>query len=48
MGYAPGPEHPGLSAWLARGAARPSLRRAMRELAQGYAVARYIPQVGSS
>ena len=37
MGYAPGPEHPGLSAWLERGAARPSLKRAMRELARGFA-----------
>ena len=38
MGYAPGPAHPSLAAWLARGAERPSLKRAMRELAQGYAV----------
>jgi glutathione S-transferase len=37
MGYPPGPEHPALSAWLERGAQRPSLRRAMRELAAGYA-----------
>lgn len=37
MGHAPGPGHPGLEAWLSRGAARPSLRRAMRELAEGYA-----------
>jgi len=37
MGYPPGEKHPGLSAWLARGAARPSLKRAMRELAEGYA-----------
>ena len=37
MGYPPGEKHPGLTAWLARGAARPSLRRAMRELAEGYA-----------
>lgn len=37
MGYPPGPEHPALAAWLARGAARPSLKRAMRELAEGYA-----------
>jgi glutathione S-transferase len=29
--------HPGLTAWLARGAKRPSLRRAMRELAAGFA-----------
>jgi glutathione S-transferase len=37
MGYPPGEKHPGLTAWLARGAARPSLRRAMRELAEGFA-----------
>ena len=37
MGYPPGPEHPALAAWLARGAARPCLKRAMRELAVGYA-----------
>jgi glutathione S-transferase len=37
MGCGPGPEHPALSAWLERGAARPSLKRAMRELAAGYA-----------
>jgi glutathione S-transferase len=37
MGYAPGSEHPALSAWLERGRGRPSLERAMRELAQGYA-----------
>jgi glutathione S-transferase len=37
MGYAPGPEHPALSAWLARGAERPSIKRAMRELAAGFA-----------
>ena len=38
MGYPPDPAaHPGLTAWLARGAARPSLRRAMRELAAGFA-----------
>jgi glutathione S-transferase len=37
MGYAPGPEHPALAAWLARGAQRPSLKRAMRELAEGFA-----------
>ena len=37
MGHPPGEKHPALSAWLARGAARPSLKRAMRELAAGYA-----------
>jgi glutathione S-transferase len=37
MGYPPAPEHPGLAAWLERGAARPSIERAMRELAQGFA-----------
>jgi glutathione S-transferase len=37
MGYAPGPEHPALAAWLERGSQRPSLARAMRELAEGYA-----------
>ena len=37
MGYPPGEKHPALAAWLARGAARPSLKRAMRELAEGYA-----------
>jgi glutathione S-transferase len=37
MGHPPGEKHPGLAAWLARGAARPSLKRAMRELAEGYA-----------
>jgi glutathione S-transferase len=37
MGYPPGPEQPALAAWLERGASRPSLKRAMRELAQGYA-----------
>jgi len=37
MGYPPDPvAHPGLTAWLARGAARPSLKRAMRELAAGF------------
>ena len=37
MGHPPGPEHPALAAWLARGAERPSLKRAMREFAEGYA-----------
>jgi len=37
MGYAPGPEHPALAAWLERGAQRPSIKRAMRELAEGFA-----------
>jgi glutathione S-transferase len=37
MGYPPGEKHPALGAWLARGAQRPSLKRAMRELAQGFA-----------
>ncbi len=37
MGYPPDEKHPALAAWLARGAARPSLKRAMRELAEGYA-----------
>ena len=37
MGHPPGEKHPALAAWLARGAARPSLKRAMRELAEGYA-----------
>ena len=37
MGHPPGPEHPGLAAWLERGAKRPSLARAMREFAEGYA-----------
>jgi glutathione S-transferase len=37
MGYPPGEKHPGLTAWLARGASRPSLRRAIREMAEGYA-----------
>ena len=37
MGYPPGEKHPALAAWLARGAARPALKRAMRELAEGYA-----------
>ena len=37
MGYPPGPEHPALAAWLERGAERPSIKRAMRELAEGYA-----------
>lgn len=37
LGYPPGPEHPGLAAWLERGTERASLRRAMRELAEGYA-----------
>ena len=36
-GYPPGDKHPALAAWLARGAARPALKRAMRELAEGYA-----------
>ena len=37
LGHPPGEKHPALSAWLARGAQRPSLKRAMRELAQGFA-----------
>lgn len=37
MGHPPGEKHPALAAWLARGAARPALKRAMRELAEGYA-----------
>jgi glutathione S-transferase len=37
MGHPPGEKHPALGAWLARGASRPSLKRAMRELAEGYA-----------
>ncbi len=37
MGCPPGTEHPALAAWLERGSKRPSLRRAMRELAEGYA-----------
>jgi glutathione S-transferase/RNA polymerase-associated protein len=37
MGYPPAPEHPGLAAWLERGARRPSLRQAMREFAEGAA-----------
>ncbi|HEY8152901.1 MAG TPA: glutathione S-transferase family protein [Myxococcota bacterium] len=37
LGCPPGDQHPALSAWLARGAARPSLKRAMRELAEGFA-----------
>ncbi len=37
LGYPPGSETPGLVAWLERGAGRPSLVRAMRELAEGYA-----------
>jgi glutathione S-transferase len=36
MGYAPGAEHPALSAWLERSAKRPSIRRAMREFAEGF------------
>jgi glutathione S-transferase len=37
LGCPPGPEHPALAAWLERGAQRPSLKRAMRELAEGFA-----------
>jgi glutathione S-transferase len=37
MGYPPGPEHPGLVAWLERARKRPSLRRATREMAEAYA-----------
>jgi glutathione S-transferase len=37
MGYPAGPEHPRLAAWMSRCAARPSLKRAMREYAQGFA-----------
>lgn len=37
MGYPPGPEHPGLAAWLERSAQRPSVRRALRDFARGFA-----------
>jgi glutathione S-transferase len=40
MGYPPGPEHPALAAWLERGAARPSIRRAMREFAAAFAASK--------
>jgi glutathione S-transferase len=37
MGYPAGPEHPRLAAWMSRCAARPTLKRVMREFAQGFA-----------
>lgn len=43
FGYPPGPERPALSAWLERVRQRPSLRRARRELAAGFAASENDP-----
>jgi glutathione S-transferase len=37
LGHPPGPEHPGLLAWLTRIKQRPSLRQATREMAEAFA-----------
>ena len=37
MGHSPGPEYPGLSAWLDRASKRPSIRQATREMAAAHA-----------
>jgi glutathione S-transferase len=37
LGHPPGPEHPGLSAWLSRIKERKSLRQATREMAEAFA-----------
>lgn len=40
MGHAPGTKHPALARWLERASERPSIRRAVREMAEGFAAAR--------
>lgn len=43
MGCPPGPQLPGLAAWLERTSKRPSIRQATREMAEGFAAARSDP-----
>jgi glutathione S-transferase len=43
MGHPPGAKHPALSRWLERVSERPSVRQAVREMAEGYAAARSDP-----